>query len=353
MNTPPYHEFRTLKPSALAPYLLGPDGRIQSLIFAQQFDRPLIEQLVRSAEKCKALLASREGGAFLREQLVDKAAALYFPQCSTRTFTSFSFAAQTLGMMVEEIRDTEMSAMYKGESELDLLLTLATVADAVVLRQMDHELALTLAYELRQRGMETRVINGGSGADQHPTQALLEIYTLLSHFRETSSEFADHERAVAFVGDLRRSRTARSLAYLLALYPNIRQVFVAPQELQMGEDLTAYLTDAGIKFAMTESFEELLPVADAFYIMRIQDEYSETSEELRRRYERFHLTAQRAASMKETACILHPLPRRSELPIEIDRDPRAKYWDAVYNGKLMRMAFLLHTFGRDELLLRA
>lgn len=348
MKIPPYPTFRDLKPSAIAPYLRSEDARIQSLIFTQQFSRELIERLVTCAERCKAHLADHSGRNFLRKQLADQAVSLYFPQCSTRTFTSFSFAAQALGMTVEEIRDSEMSAMYKGESELDLLLTLANVSDGIVLRQMDKELSLRLAYELRVRGMPTKLINGGSGADQHPTQALLEIYTLLTHFRETCTEFGDSERTIAFVGDLRRSRTARSLSYLLALYPNVRQIFVAPEELQMSDDITAYLEKSSVTSSKTDSLEDVLPEADAFYMMRMQDEYSATSEELRRRYEQYYLTSQRVDAMKETACILHPLPRRSEIPIEIDHDPRAKYWDAVHNGKIIRIALLLYLFGRDE-----
>ncbi len=338
-----------MKPNQLAPYLRTADSRIQSLIFAQQFNRELIERLVRCADQCRALMQDREGARYLRSRLADKAVALYFPQCSTRTFTSFSFAAQSLGMMVEEIRDTELSAMYKGESELDMLLTLSTLADAVVLRQQDAEISLTIAYEIAQRGMTTRIINGGSGADQHPTQALLELYTLLSHFRETAAEFGDHEKTVTFVGDLKRSRTARSLSYLLGLYPKIKQVFVAPPELQMESDLLDYLSEIKVSYTCLESLEDVLPESDAFYIMRIQDEYSSTSEELRRRYEQFYLTVDKVNRMKPNACILHPLPRRGEIPIEIDRDSRAKYWDAVRCGKHIRMALLLYMFGREDI----
>ena len=349
MNLPPYHQFRALKPSQMAPFLRSDDCRLQSLIFTQQFNRELIERMVRCADQCRMLMMDREGSRYLRSRLADKAASLYFPQCSTRTFTSFSFAAQSLGMMVEEIRDAEMSAMYKGESELDTLLTLSSLSDVVVLRQMDAEIALTLAYELANRGMHTRVINGGSGADQHPTQALLELYTLLSHFRETAAEFSGHEKTVAFVGDLKRSRTARSLSYLLGLYPKIRQVFVAPPELQMENDLLDYLRATNVAFECIESLDDVLSEADAFYIMRIQDEYSATSEETRRRYEQYHLSSEKVNAMKLSACILHPLPRRAEIPIEIDRDPRAKYWDAVRCGKHIRMALLLHMFGRDDI----
>lgn len=338
-----------MKPNALAPYLRNDQARIQSLIYTQQFSRELIERLVNCAEKIQAMMSDVGGRRRLKESLADKAISLYFPQASTRTFTSFSFAAQALGMMVEEIRDTEVSSITKGESELDSLLTLASISDAIVLRQFDPDLALLISYELGVRGMDIKVINGGSGSDQHPTQALLDIFTLLTHFRQTCSEFGDAEKTVAFVGDLKRSRTARSLSYLLALYPKIKQVFVAPEELQMGDDLCEYLTENSIEYSKTAGLEEVIPEADAFYMMRIQDEYSATSEELRRHYEQYHLTADKVKRMQDTACILHPLPRRAEIPIEIDRNHRAKYWDAVRYGKIMRMALLLYMFGREDL----
>ena len=349
MKMPSFPTFRKMKPNALVPYLRNDEARIQSLIYTQQFSRELIDRLVRCAEKCRSLMADRGGRRLLRESLADKAVSLYFPQASTRTFTSFSFAAQALGMMVEEIRDAGSSSISKGESEIDTLLTLASVSDTIVMRQMDHELILMLAYEIGLRGLDTRVVNGGSGSDQHPTQALLEIYTLLHHFRQTASEFGEEERTVAFVGDLKRSRTARSLSYLLALYPKIQQVFIAPEELQMGDDLQEYLRENDVQFSLTNELNDLVPKADAFYLMRIQDEYSTTSEELRREYQRYYLTAEKVKQMKETACILHPLPRRDEIPIEIDRNHRAKYWDAVSHGKLMRMALLLYMYGRDDI----
>jgi aspartate carbamoyltransferase catalytic subunit len=248
-------------------------------------------------------------------------------------------------MMCEEIRDPEMSSTYKGESELDTLLTLAELADAVIMRQGDHSLIDRFAFEVARRGLSTRILNGGSGSEQHPTQALLEIYTLISHFdlANTTGTFT-----VGIVGDLLRSRTARSLSYLLALYPRIRQIFIAPEELQMGPDLLEYLHETGAAYDLTESMDDALPSLDAIYMMRIQDEYGTTSEETRRRYADYRLTTERVQRLQRDACILHPLPRREELPIEIDADPRARYWEAVNRGKFIRMALLLHMFGQDD-----
>ncbi|MCP3906246.1 MAG: aspartate carbamoyltransferase [Planctomycetes bacterium] len=336
-------EFDAMSPREKGAYL-APDGRLQALLYSQQFDRELLDHLFELAELV------REGDDSIRRYvktlLATKSGALYFTQPSTRTFTSFSLAARATGMMCEEIRDAEMSSVYKGESEIDTLLTLAELSDAIIMRQGDHSLIDRFAFEVVHRGYSTRILNGGSGSEQHPTQALLELYTLVSHFDLANVEGGSF--SVAIVGDLKRSRTARSLSYLLALYPRIRQVFLAPEELQMGDDLTDYLDETSIRWERTDDMDGQLPTLDAIYMMRMQDEYGTTSEETRRRYDDFRLTTDRAAAMKSDACILHPLPRRSELPIELDADPRAMYWEAVNRGKFVRIALLLHMFGRDD-----
>ena len=351
-NTPPdartldWETFDELSSREKGQYLLAPSGNLQMVLYSQQFDRPILDHLFRLAEMIRN--GNTELRRYVKTLLATKSGALYFTQPSTRTFTSFSLAARGLGMMCEEIRDPEMSSVYKGESELDTLLTLAELADAVIMRQGDHSLIVRFAYEIVRRGLSTRVLNGGSGSEQHPTQALLELYTLVSHF-DLANDSTTDTFSVGIVGDLKRSRTARSLAYLLALYPRIRQVFIAPPELQMGEDLLAYLDGNDVRYELTEQMDDVLPELDAVYMMRMQDEYGTTSEETRRRYDDYRLTTERVVSLKPDACILHPLPRRSELPIEVDADPRARYWEAVNRGKFVRMALLLHMFGRDDL----
>jgi len=339
---PTFAEFSRLSPREKAEWLRTDTGLIQSFIYSQQCDRPFVDQLCTTAERLRT--APPEGAVrrHARTLLTTRSAALYFSQPSTRTFVSFSLAAQALGMSVEEIRDPDLSSRIKGETEIDTLLTLAELADAIVMRQSDPVLIDRFAYELARRGYPTRVINAGNGSDQHPTQALLELYTLVSRL-----DLARTDRIVnvAIVGDLRRARTARSLSYLLALYPNVRHVFIAPPELQMGEDLTRYLDDRSVSWMRSDDLDAHLGDLDAVYMMRMQDEYGETSQELREQYERYRLTPQRAARLKPGACILHPLPRRDELPIEIDDDPRACYWEAVNRGKFIRMALLLAMFG--------
>ncbi|MDY7109109.1 MAG: aspartate carbamoyltransferase [Planctomycetota bacterium] len=346
LKTLTWPEFDELSPREKGQYLLAPEGNLQAVVFSQQFNRELLDHLIELAELIRSSHYNEQLRAYVRTLLATKSCALYFTQPSTRTFTSFSLAAQTVGMINEEIRDPEMSSVYKGESELDTLLTLSELVDTVIMRQGDRSVIERFAFEVITRGLPTRILNGGSGSDQHPTQALLELYTLVSHFdlNRTDATFE-----VAIVGDCKRSRTARSLSYLLALYPRIKQTFIAPEELQMGEDLIEYLDENGISYELSDDLDGKLPETDAVYMMRIQDEYGTTSEETRQRYEDYRLTTERVARMKETACVLHPLPRRAELPIEVDADPRAMYWEAVNRGKFIRVALLLHMFGKDDI----
>lgn len=346
MKSLEWSEFKSLSPRDKGRYLRAPEGNLQVVVYSQQFDRALLDHLFSLADLVRSSKYNEHVRAYVRTLLNTKSCALYFTQPSTRTFTSFSLAAQTVGMITEEIRDPELSSLYKGESEIDTLLTLAELADAIVIRQGDHSFIERFAFEVMNRGYVTRVINGGSGSEQHPTQALLDLYTLVSHFELRSVEGGGF--SVAIVGDLKRSRTAHSLSYLLALYPRIKQYFVAPDELQMGEGLIKYLNDNNIQHAQTDDFDALLPEMDAVYMMRMQDEYGTTSEDLRRKYAGYCLTTDRVETMKSKAGILHPLPRRAELPLEVDRDPRALYWEAVNRGKFVRIALLLHMFGRDN-----
>lgn len=346
---PDWATFSSLSGAEQAPYLVDDDGSIQCLIDARQYTRLLLDALCAAADRLRTRWPDERFARAVRDLLSTRSAALYFMQPSTRTYVSFALAARSVGMMCEEIRSAASSSLDKGETAIDSLLTLACLADAVIMRQGDHRVIQRFAWEIRRRGMKTRILNGGSGSDQHPTQALLELFTLVSHFGLT-------ERTEPFrlgiVGDLQRSRTARSVAQLLALYPAVEQVFVSPDELRMSEDVTGELDAAGIRWSARDDLPAVLPDLDAVYMQRIQDEYGSTSESLRRSYERFRLTPERAATMKPDAAILHPLPRRDELPIELDDDPRALYWEAVDRGKWARMALLLHMFGRggDEML---
>jgi aspartate carbamoyltransferase catalytic subunit len=199
------------------------------------------------------------------------------------------------------------------------------------------------------------VINGGSGNDQHPTQALLDIYTLFRCFagprgprsepRYTKNLFAG--KTIAFVGDLKRGRTVRSLTYLLCRYPGVRLVFVSPPELQIGEDILEYISRHRIEYEISDDLRANIGDLDAVYMTRLQDEWDVDGESKSIDYDRYSLTYDMARDFKPDLAILHPLPRRHEVDQRLDALPQAKYWAQVRNGMWMRAALFASVFNVD------
>jgi aspartate carbamoyltransferase catalytic subunit len=187
------------------------------------------------------------------------------------------------------------------------------------------------------------VLNAGSGMDQHPTQALLDIYTLQRSFEDRGGI---EGKKIAFVGDLARGRTVRSLATLLVLYPGVKLYFVAPEALQIEQDVINLLEKGGTEFEICNDFEQIIPEMDAIYMTRIQDEWDKSNESRSIDTGKYHFTAKHLKILKSDAVLLHPLPRRKEIAIEVDSDPRAIYWRQVRNGMWVRAALLLTIFDR-------
>jgi aspartate carbamoyltransferase catalytic subunit len=277
--------------------------------------------------------------------LSEKRAMLYFSQPSSRTFLSFYAACQIVGMKPAEVRDTSTSSEVKGESPEDSVRTFSSYFDMIIMRNPVGGFAERIAWLLSNTERPVPVLNAGSGKDQHPTQALLDIYTLTRSFEDRGGI---EGKRIAFVGDLARGRTVRSLATLLTLYPGVKQYFVAPPSLQIGEDITQALEQAGMEFEITGDFEKVLPEVDAIYMTRIQDEWDVGEESRSLDTTPFHLTADRMPFLKEDAIIMHPLPRRKEIAVEVDSDPRAMYWRQVRNGMWTRAALMLLVFERDH-----
>lgn len=337
-----WQDFKALPLREKGVYFQAPP---QHTLIAQQFSRQQLENLCTLATRIKRINKRRDGANFLKTLLSDKRAMLYFAQPSSRTYLSFNAACQILGLDTMDVRDTKTSSEVKGESPEDTLRTFSSYADMIIMRHPVGGFAERVAWMLAHTNREIPVINAGSGADQHPTQALLDIYTLARSFEELGGIDGKH---VAFVGDLQRGRTVRSLAWLLTLYEDMTLYFVAPDQLQICKDILDLLDQAGTRYVVTKDFASVMPLADAIYMTRIQDEWDVDGESSTIDTTGFSIGAEHMNVLKDTAVIMHPLPRRKEISTDIDNEPRAIYWRQMRNGMWIRAALILSTFGRED-----
>lgn len=328
-------------------------------VLAQQFDRPTVDQLCQLADMIRSIAGSRQGSQFLSTLLSHRRAMLYFIQPSTRTFLSFTAACQIVGMRYSEVRDRSTSSEVKGESEDDTIRTFSQYFDAIIMRHPMEGFAEHVAGLLNEMPHPIPVINAGSGKDQHPTQALLDIYTLYRSFADPRASRSEPRysrnvfagKTIAFVGDLKRGRTVRSLTYLLCRYPGVRLLFVSPPELRIGDDILDYVSRNGIEHELVDDVRKHIGECDAVYMTRLQDEHDVAGESKKIDYYAYSLTYEMANQFRPGLAILHPLPRRHELDTRLDALPQAKYWAQVRNGMWMRAA-LFSTIFNVEIAIR-
>jgi len=340
-----WDDFKALPLSEKGAYFC-PGGREEHIIIAQQFTRERLDFLGSLATRIRRIAKTHEGMDFLQGLLSHKRAMLYFSQPSTRTFLSFCAACEILGIKLGEVRDPSISSEFKGESQDDSVRTFSSYFDLIIMRSQVGGLAERMAWMLSNSERPVPIINAGSGKDQHPTQAVLDIYTMQRSFEDNGG--IDGKRIV-FVGDLLRGRTVRSLSYLLTLYNDVEQVFVAPDSLQIGDDVRAMLTEKGINYRLTDDLRAELPGLDAVYMTRLQDEWDKSGgAKTKIDISRFGLTGDDLKIMKPTAVIMHPLPRRQEISTEIDSDPRAVYWRQMRNGMWVRTAMIAAMFKKED-----
>ena len=188
------------------------------------------------------------------------------------------------------------------------------------------------------------VINAGSGPDQHPTQALLDIYTLERSFERRGGIDG---RTIAMMGDLRRGRTVRSLSYLMKNYRDVSLRFVAPPGFEIRQDILDHLDEHGVEYASTSRLDDVLGDLDALYVTRLQEEYDERNESESADYAAYAIGPEQLRRFPRDAIIMHPLPRGPELDPGIDNDPRVMYWRQERNGMWMRVALLAAIFDLD------
>jgi aspartate carbamoyltransferase catalytic subunit len=294
---------------------------------AQQFDRELLEIVFNTADDMKKALKGENPYARVLE---NKIMASLFYEPSTRTRFSFESAMSRLGGKIITTENAkEFSSAAKGESLYDSTRVMNGYADVIVMRHHEAGSAKKAAEASR-----IPVINAGDGAGQHPTQALLDLYTIRDSFHGISG------LNIAMVGDLRYGRTVRSLSYLLTKYEGVTLYFVSPSVCRMEDDIKEYLNKYGVPWREEEDLEKVLPVIDCVYMTRVQKERFDNPEDYREAAGKYILTVEKVQTMKEKAIIMHPLPRVHEIPREVDQDPRAKYFEQAQNGLFIRMALL-------------
>jgi aspartate carbamoyltransferase catalytic subunit len=349
VHTAPFHssEATAIATEPLSETLVLPTrtSPLFHVIDPRVFERPLLDELCALATHARLLAKSDEGARALHDLLPTRRAMLYFTQPSTRTFLSFNNACHILGMRTSEIRDPSTSSEVKGESFEDSIRTFSSYVDVIIMRTKESGRAAQAAQLMNGIPRPVPVINAGSGSDQHPTQALLDIYTLQRSFEEHGGIDG---KVIGMMGDLKRGRTVRSLCYLMKNYYGVRLVFIAPEQFAMQPDVKAHLDEHRIPYHETTRLDEALPSLDALYVTRMQTEWDTAGESRNVDLSRFSIGAPQLARLKRDAIIMHPLPRGSEIDPAVDQDPRAMYWRQERNGMWMRAAVLIKIFGAED-----
>ena len=298
------------------------------IIRSQQFERDWLDQLFRRARELKTLKHKHQ---LWPETLRGKRMCAFFYQPSTRTFTSFLAAMQALGGQVIGTENAGMfSSVAKGESLEDSVKVLGAYADVTVLRY--HEVG---GAKRAAAVSPIPIINAGDGQGQHPTQALLDVFTIGEYHQDTS------QLVVTFVGDLANGRTVHSLVYLLTKLRVAKFIFVAPEPVGMRPDILQHLFEHGIPYEKTEDLRSAIAQSDVIYMTRVQKEYfGDRIDDYERCRAQFVITPELMALAPATALLMHPLPRVGEIAPEVDADPRAIYFEEAENGFYVRAALL-------------
>jgi aspartate carbamoyltransferase catalytic subunit len=291
------------------------------VLSSHQFNRDLLGDVLRRARELSDVRDQRLAGRIM---------ATLFYEPSTRTRLSFESAMVRLGGSVigtEAAR--EFSSAIKGESIEDTVRMVEHYADVIVLR---HDQAG--AAQRAATVATVPIINAGDGPAEHPTQALLDVFTIESELGRLDNLH------VVLCGDLRYGRTARSLVLLLSQYPGVRLTFVAPPVVQMGADILGLLDSRGVPYGVTDSLTAVAPLADVLYQTRIQKERFENPAEFAQARGGTRVDGAVMALLPPHAIVMHPLPRVDEITAEVDSDPRAAYFRQARNGVAVRMALL-------------
>ena len=298
----------------------------RDIVSIRDFTREEIDHILRTTDGVESL--ARKGSDMLHGKIL--ATAFFEP--STRTRLSFESAMYRLGGACIGFADPKASAVEKGENLADTVRVIENYADALVIRH-PLEGAARLAAEFSS----VPVINAGSGAEEHPTQALLDLYTMLREKGRIDG------LTVGLVGDLRYGRTVHSLAYALAQY-NVRLHLISPDQLRMRKDVLVEV-ERKIRVEESTNLRKLLPDLDVIYMTRIQKERFPDLAEYEKVRGSYRLDAAELESAKADAIVMHPLPRVDEISSDVDKTVHSKYFKQAWYGLLIRMTLISIVLG--------
>lgn len=298
----------------------------RDIISIKDFSREEIDYILEIAQAMETV--ATKGSDLLKGKIL---ATLFF-ESSTRTRLSFESAMHKLGGSTIGFAEAEIASVRKGENLADTVRVVENYADVIALRH-PLEGAARLAAEFAR----IPIMNAGSGAEEHPTQALLDLYTMIKEKGKLEGS------KVAFVGDLRYGRTVHSLAYALSLY-GIELHLVSPESLKMRREVLQTIKEK-IPVSETTNLEKIIPTVDILYVTRIQKErFPDPAEYVKvKGYYKIDLKTLKEA--KKDLIILHPLPRLDEIAAEVDNTQYARYFQQVWNGIVVRMALLALILG--------
>ena len=302
----------------------------QDIVSVSQFDREKLDYIFKVAHEMRVMV-ERFGSADL---LQGKILANLFYEPSTRTSSSFMAAMLRLGGQVIPINNVQYSSVTKGESLPDTVRTLESYSDIIVIRHPEVGAAATAAHYASKP-----VINAGDGVGEHPTQALLDQFTIIEELGRVDG------LKVAMVGDLKYGRTVHSLTKLLVNY-DVEFSFVSPEILQMPEDVLDVVRTGGHTVQLTDDVRNVIGEVDVLYVTRVQKERFTDLAQYDRVRDHYVIDEDLMTQAKERMIVMHPLPRVNEISYAIDNDPRAAYFRQMRNGMYIRMALLAAVLGK-------
>ena len=302
----------------------------KSVLSVKQFNQDDLKYIFEVAHEMREMV--ERVGTF--DLLKGKILVNLFYEPSTRTASSFTAAMERLGGSVIPINEVKYSSVAKGESLPDTVRSLECYSDVIVLRHPEMGASALAAQYARKP-----IINAGDGIGEHPTQALLDLFTIIEEKGKVDG------LTVTMLGDLKNGRTVHSLSRLLSLY-DVKLNFVSPEILRLPKEIVSELESKGIPIQEYTLLDQAISESDVLYVTRVQKERFEDPQDYEKVKGTYIITLQSLAEAKEDLVLMHPLPRVGEISMELDDDPRAAYFRQMEYGMYVRMALLAMVLGK-------